>query len=286
MREAKRVLLTTAVGIVVAVQALRGASPSQQATVKLIPSTIQMGTFYGGAKVRVEGVLPSGSKVVVVVRGPEVTEVFNKVGRVGPIWISTGKVTISGVPSLLLVFSSEPICDCLCRREMDRYQCDAASIKRQIHIEPQAKAEDSIAEDFLKLKVRQGSYQLSGGGIRTAAPEQALIGSGTLAMASESTQTLTSDSSRAPYALEFSWPKSAATGTYVVTVLVCRDGEVKESLEVPLKVIEVGFPAIIASLARERASTYGIISVIVAMLAGFGIDFIASRLFKKKIGSH
>jgi hypothetical protein len=56
--------------------------------------------------------------------------------------------------------------------------------------------------------------------------------------------------------------------------------------DVDLAVVEVGFPALIARLARDRASLYGIISVIIAMVAGFGIDFIPSRLFKRKVATH
>jgi hypothetical protein len=53
-----------------------------------------------------------------------------------------------------------------------------------------------------------------------------------------------------------------------------------------LAVVEVGFPALVARLATERASLYGIISVIIAMAAGFGIDFIASRIFKRRVAAH
>ena len=262
------------------------AFASSPATVKVTPSVIEMGTFYGGAKVRVEGTVPSGSKVVVIVRGEEVTELFNRVGRVGPIWINTGKISVSGVPSLLLLFSSEPISNCLCRRAMDDCLGDADAIKKQIQIKPREKAASSVAEDFLKLKVRQGNYQMSGGGVQIGGATQALDGTASLAIASEAVQNPPLEGGAVPYSLEFTWPKSAAVGTYEIRVHACRDGEVQESSVVPLKVVEIGFPAMITSLARSHASAYGIVSIIIAMLAGFGIDFIASRIFKKKIAAH
>ena len=272
----------TLLAISLAAQAL--ASPP--ATVKVTPSVVEMGTFYGGTKLRVEGIVPSGSKVVVIVRGKDLTEFYNRVGRVGPIWINTGKVTVSGVPTLLLVFSSEPLHDCLCRQAMDDYLCDADALKKQMKIKPQEEAADSIAEDFLKLKVRQGNYQISGGGIQMGEAAQALDGTSSLTTVSEAAEALTSTEGTEPYSLEFIWPKSASVGTYVIRVHACRDGEVMESTMVPLKVVEVGFPAMITSLARNRASIYGIASIIIAMLAGFGIDFITSRIFKKRISAH
>jgi hypothetical protein len=39
-------------------------------------------------------------------------------------------------------------------------------------------------------------------------------------------------------------------------------------------------------LAMQRPAIYGVISVVIAMLAGFGIDFLASRLFKRKVAVH
>lgn len=281
-RQIRHLSWATLLAIPLAAQAL--ASPP--ATVKVTPSVVEMGAFYGGTKLRVEGTVPAGSKVVVIVRGDEVTEHFNRVGRVGPIWINTSKVSVSGVPSLLLVFSSHAVGDCLCRQAMDECMCDADALKRQIRIEPQEEAADSIAEDFLKLKVRQGNYQMSGGGVRMGNAALALDDTSSLAMAGEAPEAPTLTEDTEPYLLELVWPKSAAVGTYEIRVHACRDGEVKESAVVPLKVVEVGFPAMITSLARERASIYGIASILIAMLAGFGIDFITSRIFKKRISAH
>jgi hypothetical protein len=263
-----------------------GTPAAFPATAKVTPSVVEMGTFYGGTKLRVEGTVASGSKVVVIVRGKDVTELFNRVGRVGPVWINTGKVSVSGVPSLLLVFSSEPVCDCLCRRAMDDCMCDVEAIKKQVRIKPEQEADDSIAEDFLKLKVRQGKYQMSGGGVRVGSAAQALGATSSLVMASKAAEVPPSTDETEPYSLEFTWPKSAAVGTYEIRVHACRDGVVKETSAVPLKVVEVGFPAMITSSARSHASAYGIASIIIAMLAGFGIDFVTSRIFKKRIARH
>jgi hypothetical protein len=78
-------------------------------TLKLSPETIQMGAFYNGASLRMEGTAPSGSKVMIVLRGVSKDEIFNKKDRVGPIWINVDKVHVSGSPSLFLRFSSEDV---------------------------------------------------------------------------------------------------------------------------------------------------------------------------------
>lgn len=265
-----------------------GASSAADLTAKVTPSVVTMGTFYGGAKVRVEGTTLAGSSMVVVVRGGDVTEVFNKVGHVGPIWVNTGKVMISGVPSVCLVFSSCPVCNCLCRSEMDRFALDTQAMKKHMKIKPQRHAEERIADDFLKLKVRQGKYQMKGGGIQfgeaTSAPPVTKAAFETQTPGGSAPQVR--EASVIPYNLEFVWPKTAAAGTYTVRVYACRNNMVRESMEIPLQVKEVGFPALIASSARNHPAEYGVICIVVAMLAGFGIDFVVSRIFKKRIASH
>ena len=264
MRQRKLYLPFAAILVTVALGLARADSPPQPVSVKVTPPVVPMGTFYGGAKVRVEGKVKQDSDVVIAVRGSEATEVFNKVGRVGPIWVNTGKVFISGIPSLLLVFSSKPLSVCLSRAEIDRYQLDAAAIRKGVKVKPRQEDGDPIASDFVKLKMRQRNYQVAGGGIQTGRPDEEGV----------------------PYLADFTWPKNAPPGTYEVSVYACRDGEVKDTWEVPLEVVEVGFPAMIASLARNRPATYGIISIVVAIIAGFGIDFLATRLFKKKVAPH
>lgn len=242
-----------------------GEEPAGPLTVEVTPTVVTMGTFYSGAKVRVVGTTVAGSSLVVAVRGDDITEVFNKVGRVGPIWVNTGKVFVSGVPSVCLLYSSCPVCNCLCRSELDRCDLDTVALKKRIKIKPEHLGEELVAEDFLKLKLRQGKYLMAGGGVRIGELDPDGV---------------------VPYSLEFVWPKSAAPGTYTVRVFACRGNMVQESMEVPLRVQEVGFPALIATLARDRASLYGVICIVVAMLAGFGIDFIVSRVFKKRVASH
>lgn len=263
MRRRKSVLLAAILLAGVAAGAVYAESPPEGIAVKVTPAVIPMGTFYSGAKVHVEGTVPPGSDVVIAVRGPDTIEVFNKVGRAGPIWVNVGKVSISGIPSVLLIFSSKRVCDCLCRAEVDRHVLDAAAIKGQIKIKPQASATDLVADEFLKLKYRQGSYQLENVGVRVAEAKEEGQG----------------------YSLDFDWPRNAAPGMYRVSVSACRDGNVIHSQEIPLEVAEIGFPAAIAGMARERPATYGIISVVAAVLAGFGIDFITTKIFKKKIAS-
>lgn len=240
------------------------AAQAQEARARVIPEIVRMGTFYGGARVRVEGVTGVGENIIILVRGGKVKEVFNKIGRVGPIWINTGKVTVSDIPSLLLVFSSEPVGTCLARAAIDKYGLDLPALKKQMHIESKAQDYDRVAGDYFSYKTKQGTYRMGNAGIRMGQPNQDGM----------------------PYSLDFTLPKAAGPGEYEIKVLDCRMHEVVHNSDLSFKVIEVGFPALIAWLSMQHSSAYGIIAVVVAMIAGFGIDFIAAHLFKRKIAGH
>jgi uncharacterized protein (TIGR02186 family) len=240
---------------------------AQQSRLRVTPDIVRMNTFYGGATLRVEGAVAAGGKIIVIVRGPKVTETFNQAGRVGPIWVNTGKVTISEVPSLFLVFSSEPLSACLPRAVIDQYGLNLLAVKKQMLMVCKGRDCGRVADDYIAYKGTQGSYRLASGGFRM-------------------TQTDPAGASSASYALDFKLPRCATPGQYEVCAYECRGGQIVATSEAPLTVIEVGFPASVAGLASQHASFYGIISVLVTLLAGFGIDLASVRLFKRKIAGH
>ena len=262
MKSRQRLLL--ALPFLVVALFAHAAAALEPTTMKVLPSTVELGTLYGGATVHVVGMAGAGRKIIVVVRGPSAAEIFNKLSRVGPIWVNTGKITISGVPALLLIFSSEPVETSLNTAAIDNYQLSLGSLKKHMQIETKVPGRDRIADDFLAFKAHRATYRIAPGSVQLGVPNQGEL----------------------PYNLDFEMPRSAKPGKYQVSVLECQDGQVAKQSDVDLMLVEVGFPALVARLAKEQASLYGIISVITAMLAGFGIDFIASRIFRRKAAAH
>jgi len=254
------VLLVALIMAPLTVATVQGGSPG----IKVTPAVIEMGAFYGGATLKVEGTVASGSQVLVVVRGPETEEAFNKKGRFGPIWVNAGKVHISGVPSLFLCFSSGPMASLLSRESLDQSQLDQVAIKAQMLVEPKAMDQEVIRDNYLSLKSQQGFYKVTEGVVKlgTAGPEGM------------------------PFTLDLPWSKKAPPASYEVSVYECRDGAVAGKVTSGLVVREVGFPEKIAGMAKNRGYLYGLLCVLVAMIAGFGIDFVATKLGKKGAMAH
>ncbi len=244
--------------------ALAGAASQGLAkpSVRLTPTRISMGSFYSGARLRIDGLVAQGSKAIVLVRGADREEIFNRKARFGPIWANSGTVRISGAPSLMLCFSPEPVRTLLDSSVIRERLLDEAAISARIGIAPrqEARAAAVIRADYLSLKLQDGLYQIRAGAVSMGTPH----------------------SDGAPFAVELLWPKRAPPASYSVQVLECRAGVVVGEVSAPLEVVKVGFPESLAALATEHASAYGVLAVLVAASAGFGIDFVSARLFGRK----
>jgi len=243
-------LLLTAAGL------LHAGTLPERPPCRVTPRLIQVGAFYDGADLRIEGVAAPGARVIVTVTGPDREEAFNRKARFGPVWLNAGKVRISGAPSLFLRFSSQPASGLA-------PGFDEASLAARLHLSPASpdrRADASLRADYLALKKADGVYAFHESGVTLAAPGPA----------------------GAPYNVRFRWPKKAPPAEYRVHVFEVRPGEPMAESVYPLLVVRTGFPAWLAGMAENRASLYGITAVLIGALAGFGIDFLTTRLFGRK----
>jgi uncharacterized protein (TIGR02186 family) len=244
------------------------AETAPPVTLELSPKTIEMGAFYNGARLRIEGKAPSGSQVMIVLRGTSKDEVFNRKDRVGPIWINVDKVHVTGPPSLFLRFSSEDVHTFLDRETIEAYALDELSIRNRMQIHTERGVRDPealrlIGDQYIDLKKKDGSYRRIADRVHVSE----------------------SGNGEERYTLEFGWPKLALPGSYQVEVYACRDGRIVGQSGTVLPLVEVGFPAFMANAAKSHAYWYGIFAVILAVIAGFGIDALAVLLggAKKRI---
>jgi len=277
--------LTIAVPATAAAQV---SAPSSALSVKVSPEAIQMGAFYNGAKMRIEGTAPSGSQVLVVIRGEEHDELFNKKGRVGPIWVNTDRIHVAFTPSLFLSFSSADVTALLDPASIEAYQLDEQAIKNRLAcrshckcdttvrhhtrsgaiaqcagVEPDPQYQELIRSYYLALKTREGRYQTHSDAVRMT----------------NAVLNATADDSR--YRVDFDWPRSAPPGSYQVEVYACKNRSVAARTTALLQVVEVGFPAQMAALASGRPWAYGLVAVLGAILAGFTIDALTIRLRRR-----
>jgi len=235
---------------------------SVTAEYRMVPAVIEAGAFYSGANVKIEGEAAAGSQMMVAITGAESSEAFDRKTRFGPVWISGGRVRVSGMPSVFLRFATGPAA-LLDRGSMARHQLDEAALMARMQVTPASpgdRDDAAIRAGYMALKKDDRVYRFGDSGITTGAPR----------------------SDRVPFSLQFHWPKKAPPGTYAVRIFEIRDGAVIREASLSLPVVRIGFPAWLAGLAHTRAPLYGIAAVLVAVMAGFGIDLLTTRVFGKK----
>jgi uncharacterized protein (TIGR02186 family) len=71
------------------------------------------------------------------------------------------------------------------------------------------------------------------------------------------------------FRVDFRFPANVPTGSYLVQVLLLRDGKVMSAQTTPLIVSKIGVSADIFEFAHRHAAAYGALAVVVALLAGW-----------------
>jgi hypothetical protein len=254
-----RRVLAGACALVVA--ALWPAPLRSQVAVTVDPPRLEVSTFSGQREVRISASVAAAAQAVVVVRARGAEAVFNRKVRVGPIWLNSGRVHITGAPSLCLSFAPARLESLLRRQDVDEHQLDARAIREHLRIEPAEADQPVIRDSYLALKIDDGSYRFVESGEGAVQPGE-VPGS---------------------YGVVLAWPMTAPPATYDVTVYECLGGRVTGVGTTALEVVEVGLAAWLASAAMNHPSFYGAVAVGVTISLGFGIDALASFL-RRRIG--
>ncbi len=228
------------------------------------PQEIELGTFYSGAVVEISGEAAPGSDIVIVIRGPEIEESFNKKVRAGPIWISSGKVHISGAPTLFLSYRTAPVRSILDDSAVERYDLDLDAIRSHMHVDAEGDPVDVqvMRENYIDLKRNVDIYATHESGIEF------------------------DKTAGGPFHLSIVWPRRAPPAEYEVTAYELHDNTIIKKSDATLRLVKVGLPAQLARFSTEKAEQYGLLAVLIAASAGFGINFLVSRLVgvKRTVG--
>jgi len=260
VRSFKKILLTGFIALFGLI--ITGTKTSAELTIKANHDHIKIDFFYHGSTVSVAGDADSGTDLIIKIASPEGHETLKQKGKVaGLLWMNTGTLNLENVPNLYSIYSTKNIEDILSTDEMDKYVIGYPALNRHIEIKPASNENEKSKwfNEFVKYKESSDLYKTSYGKITTSAK----------------------DGKQAYYILT-AWPYQAPPGDYLVTVYAVRDKKIIEKAEVNVSVEQVGIIKALASMAKSKAALYGIISIVAALTAGFGVGLI----FRKGGGAH
>ncbi len=236
---------------------LAGAATSD---LQVIPNEIEIGAFFQGAQVTVQGEIHPGSQAVLEVIGQPLEEKLMRKGRRGFLWMNVGEIQIMGAPCLYLVKSTNP--SLLYPSQNHEAPWGYQALEKQVTFSGQLRQgeEGALFKQFLELKESEGLYSNSPRPLKA----------------------ITSDPDQSTVEGSFNIPAKVTPGNYSLRLSVIQNGQVVSQKFADFKVMKIGFPALLSSLAYQHGALYGILAVVIALVAGFLMGF----LFKGKGGAH
>lgn len=243
---------------------LAGAKPaSAMLTAKANHDRITIDFFYHGSSVSVKGESDPNVDLVIKLTSPEGHQVLKQKGKVGGVlWMNVGQLKFDKTPNFYAVYSTKKLDDILSKEEQEKYLIGYPALERHIEVSP-VKSEEEKAkwfEEFVKYKEGSGVYSSTFGKIETK-------------MNAEGHQE---------YYILADWPYQAAPGDYLVSVYAVKNGKVVEQAESKVMVEQVGLVKTLATMAKNKAAFYGLLSIGIALGAGFGVGLV----FRKGGGAH
>lgn len=203
--------------------------------------------------VKRETAIPEGTLgVVVTVAGPsKPVTVRRKEHRFG-IWINTDAVEVDSAPSFYAVATSGPLHEVLTHVEDLRHSVSIPRAIRSVGAPQNILDAETFTEALIRIRSRSGLYQLLED--KVAVDEQ----------------TLFRTSIRLPAAL--------VEGEYATRIFLTREGRVVSSFETSIDVDKVGLERWLFDLSRQQPLVYGLMSLAIAILAGWAASAAFSLL--------
>ena len=183
-------------------------------------------------------------EVIVTVEGPSAPVAVRRKGRVAGIWVNTDSVTIDSAPSFYAVATTGPLSHILSDIDNLRYGITIERVIRAIGIASEADRAGEFVLALLRVRTDEGRYRTLEGKVE--------LSEGTL------------------FRTDIVLPANLTEGEYKVRLYLLRDKRVVASQERFIGVRKEGLERFIFNLAQERPLIYGLVSLVLAALAGWG----------------
>ncbi|OIQ35102.1 MAG: hypothetical protein BM559_03880 [Roseobacter sp. MedPE-SWchi] len=204
--------------------------------------------------VKRETPIPEGPplEVIVAVSGPNSSvTVRRKAKRMG-IWVNTDSVIVDSAPSFYAIATSAPFQDVITDTEDLRYRVSIARAIRSVGAAMNIQDAQNFADAVVRVRENEGLYSLRE---NTVAVDQ---------------QTL--------FRSAIDMPADLTEGKYSARIFLTRAGQVVSSFETDIDVRKVGLERFLYSLSREQPFLYGLMSLAIAIAAGWGASTAFSLL--------
>lgn len=238
------------------VAVMSGPVRAERVVAGLSQEAISITTNFAGSEILIYGAVqraapPPGSaplEVIVTVQGPSQPVTVRRKERRFGIWVNADASFIDAAPSFYAVSTTAPLARSLSQTEDLRHRI---TLDQAIRAVGTGRADQPLFNAALiRIRGQDGAYQVNEGAVRFRE------------------QTLFDTAIRLPANL--------TEGDYRTRIVLTRGGAVVDLHEQIIPVRKVGLERMIYNLAHERPLIYGILSLVIAIAAGW----MASAVFR------
>jgi len=220
------------------------------------PDRVLIGATFNGTDIQVTGSIPAGTTAIIRVTGQMEHRKLKQKGRaLGILWMNQGAVEISNVPGVFLLYPPEG--------EETTWSVPGLgldAVRDSAEIESEGENADGLFEEFVKLKQKSGLYGTFPGRVEYG----------------------TEAAGQKTFRCTLKVPSALPVGTYRLEVAAVKNHTVVSRATQPLEALETGMPAFISRLAFDHGTLYGVLAVLIALMAGL----LTGVLFKGGKGAH
>jgi uncharacterized protein (TIGR02186 family) len=229
---------------------------AEEVVAGLSQEAISITTNFAGSEILIYGAVrrdapaPEGlpMEVIVTVQGPNRAATVRRKDRRFGIWVNTDASQIDRAPTFYAVSTTGPLPEILSQTEDLRH---GVTLGRAIRAVGTGRVDQELFNAALiRIRTDDGAYQVNEGAVRLRE------------------QTLFDTAIRLPANL--------TEGEYRTRIFLTRGGAVVDVLEQSIPVRKVGLERAIYTLAHERPLIYGLLSLFIAIAAGW----LASAVFR------
>ena len=219
-------------------------------SIQLTPGTIDMGTQYNGADIKVSGDVPADSEMIVRLMGTPSDLHLREKGKVlGLLWMNVAKVTLSHVPSVCLTRSTQALAEL--GQAATPYQLETILGAVGVEEEGEHQAMD-VRHQLLLLKEKEGLYNEQTTGISLGPVKNGMQ----------------------HYTAHIQVPSSLKPGTYTVEAVAVKNGAVVGDAQASIEAALSGFPKWLSNLAYQKSVLYGVMATVIALVSGLAIGLV------------
>ncbi len=226
------------------------ANADERVVLGMSQDEVAISASFDGSRILIFGAvkrevpIPSDAlNVVITVAGPSAPVMVRKKERYWGIWVNRDSVLVDAAPSFYAIATSDDWTTTIKDTEDLRHKISIPRAIRSVGAPMSVSNAQDFTEAIIRIRTESGHFALKENTVRL------------------DQETL--------FQTEIEMPANLTEGIYDTRIFLTREGNVVDLFETSIVVKKVGLERFLYNLAQDKPFHYGILSLIIAMIAGW-----------------